>query len=35
MSRFTDPNYLKTGQYRDSSNLDARAVIHERFSTNP
>ncbi len=35
MSRFTDPNYLKTGQYRDSSNLDARAAIHQRFSTNP
>jgi SAM-dependent methyltransferase len=35
MSRFTDPNYLKTNQYRDSSNLDARAAIHHRFSTNP
>lgn len=35
ITRFTDPNYLKTSQYRDSSNLDARAVIHERFSTNP
>lgn len=35
MSRFTDPNYLKTDQYRDSSNLDARAVVHQRFSTNP
>ena len=35
MSRFTDPNYLKTNQYRDSSNLDARAAIHQRFSTNP
>ena len=34
MSRFTDPNYLKTDQYRDSSNLDARVVIHQRFSTN-
>jgi ubiquinone/menaquinone biosynthesis C-methylase UbiE len=35
MSRFTNPNYLKTDQYRDSSNLDARAAIHQRFSTNP
>ena len=34
-ARFTDPKYLKTDQYRDSSNLDARAVIHQRFSTNP
>jgi ubiquinone/menaquinone biosynthesis C-methylase UbiE len=34
-TRFTDPNYLKTDQYRDSSNLDARAAIHQRFSTNP
>jgi len=34
-SQFTDPNYLKTNQYRDSSNLDARAAIHQRFSTNP
>lgn len=35
MSRFTDPDYLKTDQYRDSTNLDARVVIHQRFSTNP
>lgn len=35
MSRFTNPDYLKTDQYRDSSNLDARAAIHQRFSTNP
>ena len=34
MSRFTDQQYLKTDQYRDSSNLDARAEIHRRFSTN-
>lgn len=34
-TRFTDPNYLKADQYRDSSNLDARAAIHQRFSTNP
>ena len=34
MSKFTDHQYLKTDQYRDSSNLDARVVIHQRFSTN-
>lgn len=35
MSKFTDQQYLKTDQYRDSSNLDARVTIHKRFSTNP
>jgi ubiquinone/menaquinone biosynthesis C-methylase UbiE len=35
MSKFTDQQYLKTDQYRDSTNLDARVVIHRRFSTNP
>lgn len=35
MSKFTDPQYLKTDQYRDSTNLDARVVLHQRFSTNP
>jgi len=35
MSRFTDPQYLRTDQYKDSSNLDARAEFHRRFSTNP
>lgn len=35
MSKFTDQQYLKTDQYRDSSNLDARVEIHRRFSTNP
>jgi ubiquinone/menaquinone biosynthesis C-methylase UbiE len=35
MSKFTDQNYLKTDQYKDSSNLDARVAIHKRFSTNP
>src|SRR6266540_7046840 len=34
MSKFTDQQYLKTDQYRDSSNLDARVTIHQRFSTN-
>lgn len=35
MSKFTDQRYLKNDQYKDSSNLDARAAIHNRFSTNP
>ena len=35
MSKFTDPQYLKTEQYRNSSNLDARVELHRRFSTNP
>jgi ubiquinone/menaquinone biosynthesis C-methylase UbiE len=35
MSKFTDSQCLKTEQYRDSSNLDARLELHRRFSTNP
>ena len=35
MSKFNDPQYLKSDQYRDESNLDARVVLHRRFSTNP
>lgn len=35
MSKFTDPQYLKTEQYRDPSNLDARVELHRRFRTNP
>lgn len=35
MAKFTDPTYLKTDQYRDAGNLNARIAIHERFSTNP
>jgi ubiquinone/menaquinone biosynthesis C-methylase UbiE len=35
VSKFTDQQYLKDDQYKDSSNLDARATIHNRFSTNP
>ena len=35
MSKFTDQRYLTTDQYRDSSNLDVRAALHQRFSTNP
>lgn len=30
----TDANYLLKEQYRDSVNLDARAQLHARFSTN-
>lgn len=29
-----DPGYLKGQQYRDSSNLNARIELHQRFSTN-
>ena len=35
MSKFTDPEYLKTEQYRDASNLEARVELHRRFGTNP
>lgn len=35
MSRFSDSQYLRCDQYRDSKNLDARVIIHQRFSTNP
>jgi ubiquinone/menaquinone biosynthesis C-methylase UbiE len=34
MPKFTDPNYLKTDQYRNADNLNARVVLHERFSAN-
>ena len=34
MSRFTDQQYLKNDQYKDASNLDARVLLHQRFSTN-
>ena len=34
MSKFTDQKYLKGEQYKDSSNLDARVALHQRFSTN-
>jgi len=34
MSRLTDQQYLKTDQYKDATNLNARLTIHERFSTN-
>jgi len=35
MSKMTDQTYLATEQYKDASNLDARAGLHERFSVNP
>jgi len=35
MPRTVDQQYLKTDQYRDSANLEARAAIHDHFSTNP
>lgn len=31
----SDPEYLRTDQYRDASNLNARIQLHARFSTNP
>jgi len=34
MSKYTDQEYLITDQYRDASNLNARAELHRRFSTN-
>jgi len=34
MTKFTDQQYLKTDQYKNSSNLDARVEIHKRFSMN-
>ena len=35
MSKLSDQEYLMNDQYKDSSNLDARVAIHQRFSTNP
>ena len=34
MSKIADQHYLRSDQYRDSANLDARIVLHRRFSTN-
>jgi ubiquinone/menaquinone biosynthesis C-methylase UbiE len=34
VSKFTDLQYLKTDQYKDETNLQARLTIHERSSTN-
>ena len=33
-SAWSDPVYLRSRQYRDASNLDARIQLHQRFSTN-
>lgn len=35
MSQIDDQKYLLSDQYKDASNLDARAQLHVRFSTNP
>ena len=35
MTRFTDPTYLREEQYKTPSNLNARADLHQRFSTAP
>lgn len=35
MSKFTDQQYLKSDQYKDPANLDARVTLHRRFSANP
>lgn len=34
-SKATDQTYLSTRQYQDATNLNARIVIHARFSVNP
>lgn len=35
MSDFTDSEYLKASQYKDSGNYGARVLFHERYKTNP
>lgn len=35
MDKINDQRYLRTDQYRDASNLQARINLHERFSVNP
>jgi SAM-dependent methyltransferase len=32
---FVDQTYLKTDQYHDATNLNARIMLHQRFSVNP
>ena len=32
---FQDKSYLRDQQYKDSSNLDARANLHRLYSTSP
>ena len=34
MSKYTDQQYLKKEQYKDELNLNARILVHERFSEN-
>jgi SAM-dependent methyltransferase len=34
MSQLTDQHYLRTDQYKNASNLNARICLHQRFSTN-
>ncbi len=34
MSNFSNPDYLKSEQYRSAANLEARTRLHERFSSN-
>ena len=33
-NELTDPDSLRTDQYKDSSKLSARAALHQRYSTN-
>jgi ubiquinone/menaquinone biosynthesis C-methylase UbiE len=33
IQHFTDPTHLRSRQYRDSSNLEARVALHRRFTT--
>lgn len=35
MSRLTDQEYLRSQQYHNAANLNARVSLHDRFSTNP
>ena len=35
MAQLDDQRYLRGEQYRDASNLEKRASLHDRFSTNP
>ena len=35
MPRLSDTHYLRSEQYRNSTNLDARIALHARFSVNP
>ncbi len=35
MSKFQDPVFLASDQYKDAGNLNARIQLHERYSTNP